>query len=140
MTTNEEQEWKVDRTDWPPGPWDGEPDKLQFSHMGLPCLIVRNNDGTLCGYAGLPPGHPAREVEADDLPVSVHGGLTYRKKCNPPVCHVPEPGETDDILWLGFDCGHVLDGGPERDYGDYRDVAYVRAQCERLAEQLQDLT
>lgn len=25
-----------------PGPWDDEPDRVEFQHVGFPCLILRN--------------------------------------------------------------------------------------------------
>src|SRR5437764_13906827 len=48
-------------TDPGPGPWDGEPDKLQWIDCGTgyDCLIVRAvHHGRLCRYVGLPPSHP----------------------------------------------------------------------------------
>lgn len=54
-------DWKVDRTDWPSGPWDDEPDRLEWRDeaTGLPSLVVRNvTTGSLCGYVGVHTGHP----------------------------------------------------------------------------------
>lgn len=158
------EEYKVDRTGWPSGPWDDEPDKLQWrTAAGLPALIVRNDMGALCGYVGLPAGHPARSTALncrdDEIPgVSVHGGITYGGKCQGHICHVPEPGETDDVYWLGFDTAHAGDYWPGRGrwlgivngihgvdlreplVGErYRGVDFVRAECERLAAQLEAL-
>lgn len=56
----QEKEWFfTDRSKWPSGPWDGEPDKKQWMDpaTGLPCLIHRGPTGALCGYVGVPPGH-----------------------------------------------------------------------------------
>jgi hypothetical protein len=115
-----------DRTSWGPGPWKDEPDKLQWTdeQTGLPCLIVRNRSGALCGYVGVPPGHPAYEVDYDNVRVGdddwpdVHGGLTYSDHCQAgaeedAICHVPEPGEPDHAWWLGFDCAHAFDYVPD---------------------------
>lgn len=144
----------IDRTGWAAGPWDDEPDRLEWRAHGLACLIVRNDHGALCGYVGVPPGHPCHGAgyqEADaTAPLEVHGGLTYASACAGHICHVPEPGEPDDVWWLGFDCGHAFDLSPgidallskikfERgcDWGQtYRDIAYVRAEVESLARQL----
>jgi len=147
MTT--EKEHVVDRTGWPPGPWDNEPDKIQFkTKSGLPALIVRNRGGALCGYVGVTKGHPYFDiVDETSADLDVHGGITYGGKCSGNICHVPEPGEPDDVYWLGFDCAHVGDFFPSDaafvkkhsplfDGNKYRDVAYVHAECERLAEQL----
>jgi hypothetical protein len=70
-------ETKIDRTNWPPGPWDNEPDRIEFEHAGFPCLITRQALGHLCGYVAVPPGHKAHGRDYDALDVSVHGGLTY---------------------------------------------------------------
>ena len=149
MTT---EEYKVDRTGWPSGPWDNEPDRKEFEHAGLPCIVVRTRDGKLCGYVAVPPGHPLHGENYNDVPsIRVHGGLTYSEKCQGHVCHVPKPGESDDVWWFGFDCGHGCDLVPEREAlfrdmgvkfsglmgsGKYRDWAYVTDQVQGLAEQL----
>jgi len=127
----------------PDGPWQGEPDRLEFEHAGMPCLLLRNS--SWCGYVGVPPGHPWHGRDYDEvLPYpDVHGGLTYAASCNGLICHVPKPGESDDVWWLGFDCAHsgdlclyslVLDR--PRGYETYRDIGYVRRETERLAEQV----
>jgi hypothetical protein len=106
--------------------------------------------GIWCGYAAVPPGHPYHGKGYDDIDVEVHGGLTYSDKCAGEICHKPEPGEPDDVWWLGFDCGHAWDyspgidkqladiGLPRPHFPDeaYRDAAYVRSEVEKLAEQL----
>jgi hypothetical protein len=46
---------------WGPGPWQSEPDRLEWKdeRTGLTCLIVREMlMGGLCGYVGVPPSHP----------------------------------------------------------------------------------
>jgi hypothetical protein len=156
VTDEKPNEPAIDRTGWPAGPWDTEPDRLEWRMSeppGYPCLIVRSEaTGVLCGYVGLPPGHPAHGQGLDEVDVSVHGGLTYADKCSGRICHVPAPGEPEDVWWLGFDTGHAFDympavaaglasagaaprlPGPGGDH--YRDVAYVRAEVEQLAAQL----
>lgn len=48
---------------WGPGPWQDEPDKEEWvdADTGLTCHIRRNmlGTGSLCGYVGVPPTHPA---------------------------------------------------------------------------------
>lgn len=85
--------------------------------------------------------------------IEVHGGLTYSDKCTGKICHVPEPGESDDVWWFGFDCAHagdylpaferrddpVLGLGCKTGWGgviEYRDIPYVQAECATLAKQL----
>lgn len=121
----------IDKRDWARGPWDDEPDKVQWrdEDTGMTCLIVRGPRGALCGYVGVPVGHPWHGKEDDDCGLyqpkpegyeedwypDVHGGLTYAASCghgsNPAkgICHVPGPGEPDVIWWLGFDCAHAGD-------------------------------
>ena len=147
------QEHVIDRTGWDDGPWTNEPDREQWkTKSGLPGLIVRNSLGALCGYVAVTKDHPAFRKNYDDVDVSVHGGLTYANACNGAICHVPEPGEPDDVWWLGFDCCHLgdmhpaetkfekLPGWPKRPAsltrGSYRDMIYVRAEVESLADQL----
>jgi hypothetical protein len=143
----------IDRTGWGPGPWDNEPDRAEWkTSAGLPALIVRSRLGNLCGYVAVPPGHVAHGVHYNRVDVSVHGELTYSNECQGQICHVPEPGEPDAGWWLGFDCAHHRDarpgdaamwrrlGRPElidpAGWTTYRDMAYVRVECEQLAEQL----
>lgn len=158
----------LDRSRWSPGPWDSEPDKIQWQDeaTGLPCMVRRSpHMGFWCGYVGVPEGHPAFGQGYDDVTVEVHGGLTFAEKCSKgdeatSICHVPGVGESDNVWWLGFDCGHAGDLYPSRhpDFiadsymklgemfdamsgsGDesegYRDLAYVRAEVTKLAAQL----
>jgi hypothetical protein len=142
----------VDRSGWPPGPWDQEPDRVEWRHAALPCLIVRSRTtGALCGYVGLPPGHPHHGAAYEDVDVFVHGGLTYSNACAGGICHLPQPGEPADVWWLGFDCAHADDLMPRhaddlmprhagsdvlREFTTYCDVGLVTAWVNELAEQL----
>lgn len=147
----------IDKTEWQDGPWNYEPDKIQWpdEKTGLPCLIRRSSMGFLCGYVGVPPGHPWYGKGYDEVDVNVHGGLTYAEACSEgepeySICHVPSEGEPDHVWWLGFDCGHLEDKSDislSRDFraeygldwmsrGVYRDVPYVRSQIRSLAEQI----
>jgi len=147
----------IDKSTWPKGEWDNEPDKKQWQDpaTGLPCLIVRNWSGALCGYVGVPKTHPLYKADYDKPNVDVHGGLTFAGECQEKVnhcegiCHVA-PGE-DDVWWLGFDCHHYRDIAP-RDMGrdeyalerkfdaKYRNFAYVTNQVTNLAAQLATAT
>jgi hypothetical protein len=161
-----EQTWindKVDRSEWGPGPWDGEPDKVQWKDdaTGMDCLAVRNDhSGNWCGYVGVPPGHAlhgadydAVRFEGEDGYPDVHGGLTFADECvkaDAPcrgICHIPEPEEPEHLWWFGFDCHHYRDLAPGAavydrkhgfDRGDttYRTLGYVQAECASLAKQI----
>lgn len=143
-------EFHPPKSEWGDGPWQSEPDRVDFRFAGFPCLALRNHHGTWCGYVGVPPGHPAYGKDYDSVDVEVHGGLSYARKCHPPICHVPKPDEPDDVYWLGFDCGHAWDLSPgcnatlrihgireePRDYEIYRDLEYVQNEIRSLAAQL----
>ncbi len=147
----------LDKSTWGPGPWMDEPDKEQFTDeaTGYACLIKRSHlSGALCGYVGIPEGHPWHGKPYDELDVEVHGGLTYADSCqegpeDATICHIPAPGEPEPLWWVGFDCHHAWDIGPAmeargRDHGmspiripgsSYKTVGYVKEECARLAEQ-----
>lgn len=146
-------EWnQIDKSSWGDGPWQREPDKRQWlTAAGLPGLIVRNRLGALCGYVGVPETHKFYGKDYDHSAtrkLRVHGSLTFANKCSPDhsgICHVPEAGEPDSVWWLGFDCAHLDDVVPKvaselrGHYCDgevYRDLAYVTAEVEQLAEQI----
>ncbi len=129
------------------GEWDNEPDREEFQHAELPCLILRQPAGHLCGYVGVPPSHPIYGKDYTDLSVTVHGGLTFGEEGT---------GEQwpEGFCWLGFDCAHGFDYrpptnskvasimrefhgsiGPEQ--GEvYRNWVYVKAEVRQLAEWL----
>jgi hypothetical protein len=159
----------IDKSGWGGGPWQHEPDKVQWTDeaTGLPCLVKRvKHSGHLCGYVGVPRGHRFYEVDYDDVRLRgyddedmdydihwppAHCGLTYADHCQEgpeadAICHVPEPGEPDDVWWLGFDCAHSGDVSPAYAdrygavFGDatYKTLPYVQGWCRRLAAWLQE--
>jgi hypothetical protein len=146
-------EFKVDKSGWGEGPWQNEPDRVDFVHCGLACMGLRGPMGNWCGYVGVPKEHPAYGKAYDDVDVNVHGGLTYAAPCRGHICHVPEPGMPDDVFWFGFDCGHFMDVSPAMEarlrelraplpHGPmevYRDLSYVRSEIEGLAKQLAEM-
>ena len=139
----ETHDYRLDRSKWPEGPWDREPDdKVNWidQETNLDCMILRNGRGAWCGYVGLPPGHRHHGVEYGELYSfynDVHGGLTFSDSCSGHICHVPEPGRPDNVWWLGFDCSHSWDRAPD-DYGwrsgTYRTQEYVKKEVEMLAQ------
>jgi hypothetical protein len=150
----------IDKSTWGDGPWQTEPDRLQWQHAGYACLIVRHpRHGFLCGYVGVDSEHPYfgenwREF-TEHLQTRVD--VNYSDKCGGAVCHVPEPGMPANVWWIGFDCGHAFDVAPalnarERALGmpefsnfspqlrpRYKTVEYVKAKCEELARELRAL-
>ena len=141
----------MDKSSWGHGDWEDEPDKRQWLDVatGLPCLIVRNQMGALCGYVGVSPGHQCHGKPYHEVDVQVHGGLTFADRCNPGedvalgICHLTELGDADPVWWLGFDCSHSGDLTPTfnhdmRGVVFYRNIKYVTRQCEQLAKQLME--
>lgn len=115
------KEWtNVDKSDWGDGPWQSEPDKVVWVDPAtdLDCMIHRGPSGALCGYVGVGPDHPWHGKKYNEVDVDVHGGLTYANPCEESddeadgICHVPAPGRSDDVWWLGFDCAHGFDFMP----------------------------
>ena len=143
-----------DKSDWGPGPWQYEEDRIEWRHKGLPSHMVRNHQGNWCGYVGITKENPFFEKDYDKVDVEVHGGLTYSDKCGGHICHTPKPGEDGNVWWLGFDCGHAWDASPGMDAQlnkmspglhnsrsfhldqTYKDVAYVTKEVNQLADQL----
>lgn len=147
----EYREWKfVEKSKWPRGQWDREPDKAQWTDevTGLPCLMHRNDGGALCGYVGVPEGHPSFGKAYDDVDTDVHGGLNFASLCGEldeqnghGICHVPAEGEPEKVWWFGFDCAHFQDLCPGYDAdggGLYRNFSFVKRECASLAQQLAD--
>jgi len=146
----------IDKSRWPRGPWDAEPDKAVWvdEATGLDCMIVRGPLGALCGYVGVPPEHPLHGTDYNDAPnFDVHWGLTYARECSPRddpsrgICHIPQQGRPDNVWWFGFDCGHCDDLIPGcgsvlydamASFGAYRNLGYVLREVENLARQLVD--
>jgi hypothetical protein len=102
-----EREWRgTDRTGWPAGPWDNEPDAVMWRAKApphYPCQISRCFNGAFGGYVAIPHGHPAHGTPLDELwcDFEVHRGLTFSNEA------------VADHWVLGFDCGHgVCDYSP----------------------------
>lgn len=156
MTKEQRDNYKADRSALAEGPWDKEPDRVDFEAQGYPCLILRHPSlGHLCGYVGIPEGHPAHGKHYNALDVSVHGGLTYSHECRGDICHISQDG--DKTFWFGFDCAHYDDSSPWsmqkafalmgrpdpglghgmlHDAGTYKDIEFVTEECKALAAQL----
>lgn len=152
----------IDKSTWGPGPWQDEPERVDFTHAGMSCLALRHSEnGHWCGYVGVPREHPlygkvwTETPEISDL--DAHMGVNYSAACDGAICHVPAPGMPDDVWWLGCDFGHSFDLSPaiaarerawdlhqlrkSRELPEfmrevYRPLPYVRHVIERLAEQL----
>ncbi len=125
----------MDKTAWGDGPWQTESDYHEWvdARTGFDCYIQRNRSGALCGYVGLPKGHEFCGAHYSEVPwrrADVHGGLTWSSG-------------RKGLWWLGFDCAHSEDYCPRLALAPepthhlvYRDFAYVKAEVEKMAQQL----
>jgi len=146
--------------------WMDEPDRQEFEHAGLKCLILRNPEFLqLNGYVGVPKNHPWYGIDHNQC---LRGCEGKPNPINPSFISYPCTWESDhespegliDVhggltfsgmgdsklwpagyWWFGFDCAHAWDLVPKilellGREGTYRNFAHVRAEVKRLAEQL----
>lgn len=80
-------------------------------------IVPHPTFGIYNGYVKIPEDHPWFEKHYDDIPVQVHGGLTYG----------------DDGGWIGFDTAHLGDYWPDSEFdtGEPRNIWTL----ERLADE-----
>jgi hypothetical protein len=136
------KETKINKSSWPRGEWDNEPDLLKFTYLGYKCQILRMADtGHLNGYVGITKTHPfvnksqssqiVMELSIESL-IAVHGGITFADRI----------GTDKNIWWFGFDCAHSGDGMPGMPLPSYnkdktyRNLEYVKNEVKSLAKQL----
>ena len=141
---------------WPPGPWDGEPDKVAWldAATGFPCLALRDPQfGHWCGYTALTRDHPMYGKEWRVLALKVYGPVTFASSCSPEGPRAQQvsqltPDGSSPVWWVGFHCSGVLDMYPglmgwRPGYPDwettYRTLAYVKERCAKLALQLSQM-
>jgi hypothetical protein len=122
-----------------------EGDYKAFEYEGYKCRVIRpfpynKNDAHnlfhLCGYVGLPKKHKYYNKGYDDIPVEVHGGLTFSEDT---LQRQPEK----NLWWIGFDCAHSGDvahfyfNPPTiREDETYKDMKYVETEIKSLVDQL----
>ena len=127
---------EIPKAQWGPGPWQGEPDELEWVDLatGYTCRIRRNMfvTGALCGYVGVPPLHAAYGFDYDGglyrpgkLPsqgfgqisgigdaitrIRVHDGVTY---AYPSCLFKGEKRHRRRLWWYGFSCAGSGDTMP----------------------------
>lgn len=118
---------RIDRSTWGSGPWDGEPDREQWSDpvTGYPCLAIRCDLGGWAGYIGVYPDHPAFGEKVDDVPGNVcdYGHTDEIRFIEPwpedPNAIVDESDPKGSVMrvvrmpdylwWFGFDFLHAGD-------------------------------
>jgi hypothetical protein len=140
---------------------DGVKVEREWVHAGLQCAVTLTAYGAhRCGYVRVPPGHPLHgklmhHPELDGI--MAHGCVNFAEI---------EPCSHDDGTgwWFGFDCSHAWDArfDPNADpakmsdftrelmkiyslcpslmEGHYWTEPEVAVECERLAEQLAEVS
>jgi hypothetical protein len=118
-------------------------DDIAFEYKGYQCRILKQSwfgkDNYLLtgqsiystsyysGYVVIPEGHPFYQMDYFDIPVEVHGGLTFGQTI------IPGAAILSDLVGkfvIGFDCGHL------GDTIEKCNVEYVKRELERLVDQL----
>ena len=123
----------IDKSTWGPGPWQDEPDRVEWEYAGFRCLVKRHpRFGNFCGYIALPAQHPWR---TENSAPRCHGGITFNGG----------PLEENDVnYWVGFDAAHLDDFSPGsaarggytiREHETYRTLDYMKQGCVELAAQ-----
>lgn len=137
----------IDKTNWGRGPWDLEPDYVEFEHCGFRCILKRfEHTGVWNGYVEVSDLHPWFHVGADEA--RVHGGVTWKGA-------VEGIEQNPNCTFIGFDCAHGFDVIPAMEsfmraftepfirafteYNltphEYRTVEYATEQIKHLANQ-----
>ncbi len=103
--------------------------------LSVNCFIRRSRLKFLLGYIEVSSDNKYFEKNYLDIPVTAHGGLTYSGNIIKDLIYSSniKDIEEDEInkWYFGFDCGHYTDM-----CDDYKDMEYVKNECESLAEQL----
>ena len=114
------------------GPWNNEPNYLRGKYKEYNWVIKRTHIGILCGYVLLPKGHKYYGEIEYNIPIEVHGGLTFA-------------GEKGKYYWIGFDCAHSGDYIPSfqspliqliQSNTTYKNINFVKKEIKNMIDQL----
>jgi hypothetical protein len=108
-----------------------------FNSCGFRCIILFVRQSHRCGYIAIPRGHPAFEMSSSDLPIDVHGGLTFGS-CEPPIKEI----EKSEDVWFGFDCAHSGDNTSwhKEENGHFWTMEEVANECIKMSREFKNLT
>lgn len=108
-----------------------------WTHKGLKCKVMFVHGSHRCGYVRIPKSVEWSSLDYDDIPVDIHGGLTFKSV-------------EKDGVWFGFDCAHagdamMRDGKLKTYFGDgstehFWTLEEVVKETESLADQLSRIT
>ena len=115
----------IDKTKWGDGPWQNEPDRVQWTHRGFLCLLDRHQTwGSWNGYVAVEPGHPWHGRNMSDFvrpqePIPrVHAGLSWTSISDEFRYYRP-PSQTDEEA--GFQAAILADPCDYVSQGVYAD-------------------
>lgn len=74
-------------------------------YKNLHCMVSLVPLSHRCGYVGIPPSHPWFRISYEELPINIHGGLTYSSMNE----YRDEQCGVVGLYWVGFDCNHAGD-------------------------------
>lgn len=106
----------------------------KFTYKGVRCVILQG-PCSINGYVGIGKdselyGESYFYNRVDQL--NVHGGITWAEHDLPNLSATTL--DAPNLWWLGFDTNHASD---DPQWGGYiKDLAYVRAETIKLAEQV----
>ena len=118
-----------------------EGERKEFTYKNYDCLIRRTPMKILCGYVKLLKEHKYFGKDYDNIPVEVHGGITWSGEF-----------QDEEGYYLGFDCGHFNDlipyeigrypsfisDMPSNDV--YRTMEYVEQEIKSMIDQMEEET
>lgn len=131
----------------------------EWEAFGLLCRVLDGPFKNYNGYVALPKSHPYWGKDYNDIPIRVHGGLTFGGQgggvayLRPYVLGGKEKGKLDpmswpdpNLWWIGFDTSHLGDfitynneSHPDP-CGVFWTIEMVERETEELAKQLSELT
>jgi hypothetical protein len=81
------------------------------NYKGYDYCVVFNYRGFRCGYVAVSANHPILKGYKDDydLPIRVHGGVTFCEKPNGLVEEQLLREDSCGDVWIGFDANHAWD-------------------------------
>jgi len=76
------------------------------------------------GYVGLPKWHPYYKLHYDNIPINIHGGLTFS-----------ELDEDEDLWVIGFDTNHFMDDIVKWSFENVKEeTEHLMNQCLNIKE------
>lgn len=87
-----------------------------------------------CCYIKLPQGHKYYETHYNDIPLEVHGGLTYGEKSLQVIRNVFD----ESGYWIGWDYAHYGDyyGASSHELGKRWSIEELEKECRDAIDQL----